>query len=307
VSRSTSRRLDDRQSRALYPVPDLTSARSVVVIVLNWNRWETTADCIDAVLKLSYEDCSLVVVDNGSTDGSVAALRARYPRLRILETGENLGFAGGMNFALRRLSPGEKPDYVWLLNNDTRPAAEALTALVGLCEREPNVGAVGSVLVGAGEPQSVQTWGGGRVSFWTGLPHHHQQQVRGSELDYVVGASLCLRWRAACELGFLDDRYFLYWEDTDLSFRLRAAGWELAVAEDSVVHHQGNGSLAFRSPGWDREFTASSVLFFRRHARLPWAPILVSAGGRILRRAVGGQWANAAATWQGLRKGLVAS
>ena len=277
------------------------------MIVLNWNGWEATADCVDAVLKLSYENHSLVVVDNGSTDGSVAALRARFPRLRILETGENLGFAGGMNFALRQLSVEEEPDYVWLLNNDTSPAADALTALVGLSEREPDVGAVGSVLLWAGEPQSVQAWGGGRVSFWTGLPHHHRQPVRREELDYIVGASLCLRWRAARELGFLDDRFFLYWEDTDLSFRLRAAGWRLAVAEDSFVQHRGNGSLALRSPGWDDEFTASSVLFFRRHARLPWAPILVSAGGRMLRRTVHGQWGNARATWRGLRKGLVAS
>ena len=279
----------------------------VAVIVLNWNGGAATAECVDAVGKLDYRDHSLVVVDNGSTDGSVATLHARFPGLRILETGENLGFAGGMNFALRQLMHEQEPDLVWLLNNDARPDTEALTALVGLAEREPDVGAVGSVLLEEREPGSVQAWGGGRVNFWTGLPHHHRNPVPRDEVDYLVGASLCLRWRAARELGFLDDRFFLYWEDTDLSFRLRAAGWKLAVAEDSFVHHQGNGSLALQSLGWDREFTASSVIFFKRHATLPWAPILVSAGGRMVRRASRGRWANMAAIWQGLRKGVATS
>lgn len=278
----------------------------VVVVVLNWNGGPATADCVDAVDRLDYRDYSLVVVDNGSTDGSVAALRARFPRLRILETGENLGFAGGMNAALRQLVQEDEPDFVWLLNNDARPATAALAALIGLAEREPEVGAVGSVLLEQGEPGSVQAWGGGRVNFWTGLPHHHRNPVPRTEIDYLVGASLCLRWRAVRELGFLDDRFFLYWEDTDLSFRLRAAGWKLAVAEDSFVHHQGYGSLALRSPGWDREFTASSILFFKRHAALPWAPILVSTAGRMLRRASRGQWANTAAIWQGFKRGWAA-
>jgi GT2 family glycosyltransferase len=122
-----------------------------------------------------------------------------------------------------------------------------------------------------------------------------------------VGASLLLRWRALRDVGLLDERYFVYWEDTDLSFRLRAAGWGLAVAEGSVVRHHGNSSLGFQSPAWDRAFTASSIVFFRRHARLPWAPILVSVSGRMARRASRGRWRNARATWQGFRQGAISS
>jgi GT2 family glycosyltransferase len=285
---------------------EMGSTPRVAVVVLNWNGRQATSDCVDALLELSYENRSPIVVDNGSTDGSAAALRDRYRGLHVLETGANLGFAGGMNAALRLLCR-EEPDYVWLLNNDTRPAPDALGALVALAEREPDLGAIGSVLVAGDETDAVQAWGGGRVSFWSGLPHHHRKPVSREHVHYLVGASLFLRWPAVRDVGFLDERFFLYWEDTDLCFRLRAAGWKLAVAEGSVVRHRGYGSLEFRSPAWDREFTASSVLFFRRHARLPWAPILVSAGGRLLRRALRGRWANAGATWQGLRRGLVAS
>jgi GT2 family glycosyltransferase len=278
----------------------------VAVVVLNWNRWETTVECIESLQELEYENRHLVVVDNGSTDGSVAELSGRYPRVRILEAGANLGFSGGVNVALEWLRSRE-PDYVWLLNNDTEPEAGALAALVALAESDAELGAVGSVLVDHSGSDRVQVWGGGRVSFWSGLPRHHRRPVAQADVDYLMGASLLLRWQALSELGFLDEHYFLYWEDTDLCFRLRAAGWKLGVAEGAVVSHRGYGSMEFRSPTWDREFTASSVVFFRRHASLPWPPIVISAGGRMLRRALSGEWGNAAATWQGVRRGLCAS
>jgi len=278
----------------------------VAVVILNWNGWQATAACVDAVEGLDHADVSLVVVDNGSTDGSVSFLRERYPTLRLLESGANLGFAGGMNVALRQLLEESEPEYIWLLNNDARPSPGALTALIDVAEHDPRVGAVGSVLLGGALP-SVWAWGGGTVSFRTGLPRHHREPVTPDRIDYLVGASLLLRARALRELGLLDDRFFLYWEDTDISYRLRDAGWKLAVAPDSLVLHEGNGSLAFQSPGWDREFTASSVIFFRQHARFPWAPILISSTGRILLRTARGRWANSAATWQGLRRGLAAS
>jgi GT2 family glycosyltransferase len=276
----------------------------VVVVVLNWNRWQLTSECVESLQELTGPSPLVIVVDNGSSDGSVTALAARHPSLVVLESAHNLGFAGGVNVALEWLRR-EEYDYVWLLNNDAKPSPEALTALVTLAEAAPDLGAVGSVLLEDGRG-AIQAWGG-CVSFRSGLPCHHRGPVPTDELHYLIGASLLLRWRALRDVGFLDKRFFLYWEDTDLCFRLLQAGWRLAVAESSVVLHPGYGSLELQSPSWDREFTASSVLFFRCHASFPWWPILVSTGGRLLRRGLRGRWANARATWQGLRRGLIAS
>src|SRR5581483_6976768 len=107
----------------------------------------------------------------------------------------------------------------------TKPTPEALSALVSLAEDEPGVGAVGSVLVGEDGEDRVQACGG-RVSFRTGLARHNRRIVARDRIDYLVGASLLVRWTALRHVGPLDERFFLYWEDTDLSFRLRAAGWE---------------------------------------------------------------------------------
>ena len=110
--------------------------------------------------------------------------------------------------------------------------------------------------------------------------------------DDDATASVLLRCSALRAVGPLDEGFFLYWEDVDLSFRLRRAGWHITVAGDAVVEHPGHASLRFQSPEWDYHYTASSVRFFRRHAALPLLPIAASAGGRLVKRALRGRWGN---------------
>ena len=274
---------------------------AVAVVIVNWNGRLSTLACLESLSASGYPPRRIIVVDNGSADGSSSAVRGRFSQVEVLETGRNLGFAGGNNAAFARLRD-DPPAYVWLLNNDTQPHHTALAALVAVAEANPNLAAVGSVLVGPDD--AVEAWGGGRVDFRSGLPRHYRSPAAPSDRDYLVGASLLLRWTALAGIGFFDNRYFLYWEDTDLCFRLREAGWALGVAADAVVRHEGQASAGFRSPLWDREFTASSVLFFRRHSRLSVPPIVVSAAGRLTRRALLGKWNNVGAVWQGLAQGL---
>jgi GT2 family glycosyltransferase len=282
----------------------MTSAQPLVaVVIVNWNRRQLTLDCLDAVQACGDSVRRIVVVDNASEDGSADALRRRLSSIELLEAGRNLGFAAGNNIAFRMLL-SDPPDYVWLLNNDARPTPGALAALVATSEADPRLAAVGSVLVGP--DGTVEAWGSGRVGFLTGLPRHHRAPADRSALDYLVAASLLVRWTALAQVGYFDERYFLYWEDTDLCFRLREAGWTLGVAPGALVHHQAQASSEFQSPTWDREFTASSVVFFRRHSRWALLPIVIGSGGRMVRRAFSGRWANVRAVWQGLARGLSA-
>jgi GT2 family glycosyltransferase len=116
----------------------------VTCILLNWNGWGDTLDCLAALKESSYPHLDVMVVDNGSTDESVARIRAANPGLTLLETGLNLGFAAGNNVGVRHaLKNGA--DYVWLLNNDTRPAPHALSALIDKVQTDRRIGAVGSV------------------------------------------------------------------------------------------------------------------------------------------------------------------
>lgn len=274
----------------------------VFAVVVDWNGAERTAACLRALAEANDPALAIVAVDNGSDAPRLADRIPPSPRVHVLRAERNLGFSGGANLGIR-FARENAADYVWLVNNDAAPEPGALAAMVAAAEADPRIGAVGCLLLERDRGLPTQVFGGGSVSFWSGLPRHHARAVAPERIDYLRGASVLVRCAALDAVGALDERFFLYWEDTDLSFRLRTAGWRLAVAGGAVVRHEGHGSLAFRSPAWDFHFTASSVLFFRRHARVPFWPIAVSAGGRMLNRVVHGHWRNARAVWRGFKTG----
>ena len=288
------------------PSPSQDSAASpplVGIVVLNYNRAGDTLRCLEALMGLAHPHCHVIVVDNGSDDGSPRRLAQAGAGAELIASPVNLGFAGGNNLGIARaLELGA--DYVWLLNNDARPLPGALGALLATAGADPTLGAVGSVVLEDDGSGRVQVWGGGRVSFAWGLPSHHTAPPARGGLDYLNAASLLLARPALEQVGWLDPGFFLFWEDTDLGFRLRRAGWRLGVAPESRVLHRGSASIGFQSALWDRQFTRSSVRFFRRHARFWLWPVLVSALGRMVRRALAGRWANLAAVAQGLAEGL---
>src|SRR5882762_1861997 len=139
----------------------------VYVLVLNWNNWRNTNECLASLRGLDYEDYTVLALDNGSTDDSLQRIRERFPEVEIMELGENLGYAKGNNMGIRAaLERGA--EYVWILNNDTTVDPKALVAMVERAKVDSSVGAVGSVLFFMDRPHQVQAWGGGRVNFWLG-------------------------------------------------------------------------------------------------------------------------------------------
>lgn len=275
---------------------------SVICVVLNWNGWHDTIPCIESLQNSNYSGLSIVLVDNGSSNDSVSRIRSAHPDLKILETGINLGFAAGNNcgikFALQR---GAK--YVWLLNNDTVVERQTLTALVNTAEADPEVGEVGSVLKYAHSPNRIQAWGGGSVNLWTGITRHFHKPVAQHELDYLTAASVLIPAAVLRRVGLLDEGYFMYWEDVDLSYRIRRAGWKLAVAPDAVLLHKESASTVRKSPAQDRYTSASGMRFLRKYAFLPWIPIFALVFGRALKRFIHLDWKRGRAVLAGLADG----
>lgn len=271
----------------------------VCIVVLNWRAWETTARCLESLESDLSSGAEVVVVDNASRDGSVPELRRRYPSLTVLESPTNLGFGGGCNLGIQ-LAEQRGADFVWLLNNDVEIQSGSLSALLTKAAADPQVGAAGSVQYDTQDRQLICVWGGGWVNFLTGIPSSCLRPEPARRLQYLSAASLLLRLDALKETGFLDEEFFLYWEDTDLSFRLRAKGWRLAVAEDSCVHHRGFGSMNPESPSYDYRFTRSSIRFLWKHAPFPPLPIFVSVAGRLAKRLAARRWACAGAVWRAL-------
>lgn len=250
---------------------------AVACVLLNWNGWQDTLRCLAALGRTDYVNLSVIVVDNGSSDDSVDRIRAAFAELRLphaslVETGRNLGFAGGVNAGIR-CALERNAQFVWLLNNDAEPLPDALTALIGKAGTNPRYGAVGSVLLYAHDPGTVQAWGGGRINCWIGHASHATGFRDDEWFDYITAASVLLPARAFEDIGLLDERFFLYWEDGDLSFRLRHRGWKLGVAAESTVLHRENASTGGDRSKIDRFSTASGIQFLHKHSRVPWVSI----------------------------------
>jgi N-acetylglucosaminyl-diphospho-decaprenol L-rhamnosyltransferase len=237
-----------------------------------------------------------LVVDNGSTDGTPDALAAEFPDL-VIERGANVGFAAGNNAALRRA----RGRYVLLLNPDVEIRSGTLERLVDELDSRPRLGAASVIQRGPegallysirrypsahrqlAEAAFSPRWPVGRALQEAVVdPRSYERE---HEADWLVGAFLVLRAAALAEIGLLDERFFLYSEETDLCFRLRQAGWTVAhLPVMTITHHQGG----YGSPELAAQLSYSKLLFFRKHHRRVTAGLLRSAliAGHAVRFAI---------------------
>lgn len=273
-----------RQDHSRYRVVvcDNDSGNESLERIAEWARGERAAPvpeterlrelCSPAVPKpIPYVELDRVAAERG--EGGDAPLV-------LVQTGGNLGYAGGNNVGLRYAQARGDAAYVWLLNNDTVIDPRALAAMVEVAEEDPRAGMVGSRLMYYGDPGRIQAIAGGTVVPWSGLTRHlgaeQTDPERWSEVvepDYVTGASMLVRGALLDDVGLLDERYFLYSEEVDWCLRAREAGWRLLYAPGSTVWHKGGQSVQYSSPLHDYHTVRGMLLLVRRFypARLPVA------------------------------------
>jgi O-antigen biosynthesis protein len=223
------------------------------VIVLGWNGADELPACLDALLAQQDAEAQLLVVDNGSTDGSAALVRERYPQARLVENQRNLGFSAGMNAGMRLLREStEPPDVMVLLNQDTVVAPDWLRAILVPFEQDAQIGAVGCKIYYP-DGRTLQHAGawiepGRAISRHYGYGELDEGQYdQPREVDYVTGAAMALRMRALDEVGLFDEGYSpAYYEEIDLCWRLRRAGYLVHYAPAATLRHAESGSSADR-------------------------------------------------------------
>ena len=241
----------------------------VVIVVLNWNGRDDTVACLESLRGLRYRDARVLIVDNGSTDDSVAALNDRFPDLRCLQTGSNLGFAEGNNIGIR-FALAEGADYVLLLNNDATVEPDALDRLVEAAESRPDVGIVGPKIYYAGEPRRVW-FAGGMISPLGRLGHEGWNRIDEGQWDtpretgYVTGCAFLVKRRVLEKVGLFAPEYFLLFEEADLCVRARREGFRCWVEPRAVVYHKVSASFGGFSPQYYYYFVRNRLLFQRRH------------------------------------------
>lgn len=265
------------------PDADLTT------VVVNWNTVDLLDDCLASIIAATPSGLrnDIVVVDNGSADGSAAFVRERWPRVRLIANADNVGFCRANNQAIR----ASTAPYLLLVNTDARLQPGGIEALLGHFERDPRAAVVGPRLVyGDG---SFQRWTAGRAfdtrsmaSFLLGLDrltrlHPHTEGIylardvdRAFRPAWVSSAVMAIRRAALDEIGLLDESIFVYMDDVDLCHRARAAGWTIwYAAETTAVHFMGGSSMRVTGKASPEALRALNRWYARVHG-LPSAQVL---------------------------------
>jgi GT2 family glycosyltransferase len=213
----------------------------VSVVVVNWNGRRFLEDCLSSLAFQTFPDREVILVDNGSMDSSVGFSREKFPDVRIIELGENRGFSGG-NLAGLNAAKGE---FIALVNNDTRADQKWLETIIQPMLQDPTVGICASNLVFAHD-KKINSAGDGittaAVGFNLGLGKDGALYNKSSRVFGACAAAVLYRRKMLDEIGFFDDDYFLYDEDTDLNFRAQLAGWKCVYVPGAVVHHVSNAT-----------------------------------------------------------------
>jgi GT2 family glycosyltransferase len=240
--------------------------------VLNWNGRDDTLECVESIKDITYPNYHLIVVDNGSVDGSVSAIKKRFSDLTLLETGRNLGYAGGNNVGIQA-ALCHSAEFIFLLNNDTTVAPDLLNQFVEAARKFPDAAAFCGKIYRYEEPNRIW-WADARwveskgrfVCALEGALDSLSTQDTITDTDYACGCAMFIRSALIREVGPLDSQYFLTFEETDWCFRVKRLGYRCLYIPKAKIWHKG--SVSFNgddSPLYSYFFTRNRLLFAERH------------------------------------------
>ena len=247
----------------------------ISVIIVNWNGRGYLAECLNSLRKQSFRRFSTILVDNGSTDGSVAFVRRNYPEVRLEALSRNTGFSAANNFAIRTV----RSPYIALLNNDAVAHPQWLKTLVEALDARPEAGFAASRILFYQDRTIVDRAGDSYSTAGSGL-----LRGRGSPADafdskeWVFGAcaaAALYRRSLFHDIGLFDEDFFLLYEDVDLSFRAQLRNYQCLYVPDAVVYHRASGSIVHDSP----------VSVYYSHRNLEWVYVQ-NMPGRLIARTI---------------------
>lgn len=283
--------------------------RDVAIVIVSFNVRDLLRVCLRSIQEACNGlDVDTWVVDNGSSDGSVEMVRAEFPRVRLRQTGENVGFARANNLVLKEIlaqaAPNSMPRYVLLLNPDTELPPGSLAQMVAFMDAHPEAGASGPKLIrsdGSLDLACRRSFPTPSVAFYrmSGLSKLFPRSRRFgrynltyldpndvAEVDSVVGAFMLVRGDLLRTVGLLDEAFFMYGEDLDWSLRIKQAGWKVLYNGKTTVFHHKRASSRQRNVQSLFAFYQAMVIFFRKHyaQQTAW-PVRLLIVGAIYWRA----------------------
>jgi len=288
----------------------------VAVVIVNWNQRELLLEAVGSCMSSHWSNLLMIVVDNGSRDGSAKAVTEAFPDTVMVQNEFNEGFAVGSNQGIKHAREAGV-EYILFLNNDATLEPDAIGKMVELMEKNTMVGAVAPYIFYY-DRRDIIWYGGGIVQFWRGRIAHrflrqifHEDEHQPSPTRYLTGCVFMVRVEALKSVGFFDTTMGLYSEDVDFCLRLRYSGWRLWVTPDAKAYHR----ISVTAGGELSPFKAfhrgrSNAMLTRRWANIwEWPTIIIGGilGGLFitLKLMIGGKLSTLLALWYGVINGLV--
>ena len=259
--------------------------KQLAIVLVNWNSFELTKDSLASLQNTSFTNYDCIVVDNGSDDDSAQQLENSFLNIILLRAGENIGFTGGNNLGMQfALDKGY--EYIMMLNNDVELAPNFLEPLVEKLNQDKNIAAVQPLIYFHHDKNLI--WNAGSTyNAWFGIcatPNYNQRDALHAQtnlqknIDWITGCAFMIRASVLKQVGLLKQGFFIYYEDVDLSFRIKAAGYQLAYAPSSVIYHiagmshktKEKGKEGFVSPKVHFLNARNRIWFLKEHTPL-WA------------------------------------
>ncbi|MBU0979037.1 glycosyltransferase family 2 protein [Patescibacteria group bacterium] len=269
----------------------------VSIIIVNWNGWQDTLGCLNSVLNINYSNYEVIVVDNGSTDESRARLINWKRKTRLAKKGkanslnkrqshviklifnyQNLGFAQGNNVAIRQVLQENTSKFILLLNNDTIVERNFLKKLIVSSSNQTNVGILGPKIYYANfkNKKNIIQSAGFMINLYLGKFLSVEQLNKSDKkliniaqnVDFVTGACLLIKTEVIRQIGLLDKKYFLLFEDADWCLRAKQAGSLVVYIPQSIIYHKTSQSFKKERVSQVYYYTRNIFLFESKHARI---------------------------------------
>jgi GT2 family glycosyltransferase len=255
----------------------MKSGNLVYVVVLGWNHVDDTIECLDSMVKSDYHPLRFILVDNGSEDNTVQAVRERFPNVDILHSDTNLGVSGGYNIGME-YAYHQGADYILIANNDISADALMIRELVAELDNHPEVG-IGMPKIFHYYGDRNRLWCTG--AYWRKFPptvkmlgtnaKNSQKYSNPQDLEFVPSCCLLLRRDLIKRIGYFDTGYFFYNDDWDYSARSRKAGYSIRFVPKAILWHKVSISTqkSEKISKWWNYLGRSTVRFYRMHKK-PW-------------------------------------
>ena len=250
----------------------------VTFVILNWNQGDMTLDCLKSLKAMEYANYDVIVVDNASSDDSVAKIHQAFPACEILANQDNLGYSEGNNVGIRRVLERDL-EFIFLLNNDTYIHPKMLTKLVMAAQNDASIGIAGPTMFYANPPDML--WGGKNWVDWKKIQVVRErmgdivditslENQPPIEVMYIDFCAILVKSQVFRDIGLLDNRFFINFDDVDFCVRARKAGYIIKYVPSAFIWHRVSAAMGIGSPATTYYMTRNSLLLFARHAPGVW-------------------------------------